>query len=100
MSTPVEGGGTLSKLVPAGIALIFIGVLLIFIGVFYSIIRSGGKGEYGGVVVIGPFPIVFGSGGGAVKIAVIGAIILMILALVIMLLPLLLARGGTVAWKP
>ncbi|BES81430.1 TIGR00304 family membrane protein [Pyrodictium abyssi] len=93
MDTPPVHSDTVSRLIPAGIALIFIGMLLVFMGVFYSIIRSSGKGEYGGVVVIGPFPIVFGTSSDAVKIAVIGAIVMMVLALVIMLLPLLVSRG-------
>lgn len=95
MDTPPVHSDTVSRLIPAGIALIFIGMLLLFVGIFYSIIRSGGKGEYGGVVVIGPFPIVFGSNSDAVKIAVIGAIVMMVLALVIVLLPLLIGRGMT-----
>ncbi|ALL01190.1 hypothetical protein Pyrde_1142 [Pyrodictium delaneyi] len=93
MDTPSLHNGVASKLIPAGIILVFVGILLVFVGVFYSIMRNAGKGEYGGVVVIGPLPIVFGSSSEAVKIAVIGAIVIMVLALIIMLLPLLAGRS-------
>ncbi|ABM81020.1 TIGR00304 family membrane protein [Hyperthermus butylicus] len=83
---------TPAKLVPVGIALIFIGVLLVFLGIFLSAFRAGGKTEYGGIVFIGPIPIIFGSNSDMVKIAVIGGIVLMALAVLLMLLPYLLAR--------
>ncbi len=69
-----------------GFALIMAGVFVIIAGTLYAALRGGGRGEAGGVVVIGPFPIVWGTSSEAVKIAVIGAIVLMLLALVILFL--------------
>jgi uncharacterized protein (TIGR00304 family) len=42
-----------------------------------SLAGNGGSTSFGGVVVIGPIPIVFGTDRTAVLIAVIGAILLM-----------------------
>jgi len=80
------------RLVTVGFALILIGVaLIVFGGLLYAL--RGGKGEVGGVILIGPIPIVFGTSSDAVKVAVVGAIILMVLAVVLMyLLPSVLAR--------
>ena len=86
---------TAAKLVPIGIILVFVGILLIFLGVFLSAFRAGGKVEYGGVIVIGPIPIIFGSSSDAVKIAVIGGIVLMVIAILLMFLPYLLAKHVT-----
>lgn len=59
-----------------GLLLIIIGFLFLFAG---SISRSDVK--TGGVIVIGPLPIVFGSDRTAILIAVIGAIAIMLLIL-------------------
>jgi len=84
----------LPKLVVIGFVLLFVGILLVFVGFLYAALKSGGAGEAGGVIVIGPIPIIFGTSERAVKIAVIAAIILMVLAIVLMLLPYWLFRGG------
>ena len=55
-----------------GIVLIIIGILLITLS---SI--SSAQVKSGGVVVIGPLPIIFGSDKDMITIAVIGAIIVM-----------------------
>ncbi len=80
------------KLITIGLATIIIGVALLLIGIIFLALRGSGKTEYGGVIVIGPLPIVFGSSSDAVKIAVIGAIALMVLAIILMLLPTLLLK--------
>jgi uncharacterized membrane protein len=90
---PFEGP-VMPKLIAIGLIVIIVGVVLIIVGVLSLIFRSHGKASYGGVVVIGPIPIVFGSDSNAVKIAVIGAIALMVLAVILMLLPALLLRHG------
>ncbi len=82
------------KLVIVGFALLFIGVMLIFIGFLYSALKSSGTGEAGGVIVIGPIPIIFGTSERAVKIAVIAAVLLMVLAIILMLLPYWFLRGS------
>ena len=64
-------------LILAGIALIFIGFLLVFIG---TLLSATGEAEVegGGVIMIGPIPIVFGTGRGA-TMAMILAVVLMVL---------------------
>ncbi|MFP3946348.1 MAG: TIGR00304 family membrane protein [Archaeoglobaceae archaeon] len=59
---------------------IFIGFALLFLGLALMTISSGG--DYGGVLLIGPIPIVFGSSPQmAVTGIIIGAIMLFILYL-------------------
>ncbi len=41
-----------------GIILVIIGFILLFIALIYF---TRGEGDYGGVILIGPIPIVFGS---------------------------------------
>ena len=63
-------------MIVAGVAMIFIGFLLVFIG---TLMMSGEADvEGGGVIMIGPIPIVFGTQRGA-TLAMILAIILMLL---------------------
>ncbi|KUK72374.1 MULTISPECIES: TIGR00304 family protein [Methanobacterium] len=71
-----------------GIVAVVVGMLLIFIG---STFLSSGKTDSndnskvstGGVILIGPIPIVFGNDKSMVSIALVGAIILMILAYIL-----------------
>lgn len=71
-----------------GIAALILGMVLIFIGTAFL---SSGKTEdsantkvsTGGVILIGPIPIVFGNDKSMVSVAIIGAIILMILAYIL-----------------
>lgn len=67
-------------LVIAGIVLIFTGFLMVFIGTMMSALsgESNVDVETGGVIMIGPIPIVFGTQKGA-TIAMLLAIVLMIL---------------------
>lgn len=67
-------------LVGLGIALIFIGFMMVFLGVFLGALSgSQGKVEGGGVVMIGPIPIIFGTSERVVALA----LVLTILALII-----------------
>ncbi len=78
------------ELIGMGILLVFIGMLLIFVGMMSFAIRGGeGKTEVrgGGVVLIGPFPIVFGSDTQSVK-----TVLLLTLALIVVVY-LLFYRG-------
>jgi uncharacterized membrane protein len=45
---------------------------------------NGGSTSFGGVIVVGPIPIVFGTDRTAVLIAVVGAVILFVLSLAVM----------------
>jgi len=68
-------------LVLAGFAVTFIAILLLF----FSALKGGGKIRGGGAVIIGPFPIVFGTDKESVKILLILSIILITLLLIFML---------------
>ena len=68
-------------LVLAGFAVTFIAILLLF----FSALKGGGKIRGGGAVIIGPFPIVFGTDKESVKILFILSIILITLLLIFML---------------
>jgi LPXTG-motif cell wall-anchored protein len=59
--------------------LLTMGLFLIFVGfafvVVSSLLYSGGSGSVGGVILIGPIPIVFGAGPDAGWLVLIGIII-------------------------
>jgi uncharacterized protein (TIGR00304 family) len=76
-------------LIGLGISLILIGFLLVFVGSLIA--ASGGEGEVegGGVIMIGPIPIIFGTGRGA-TVAAILTVVLMVLWIIG---ALLLRRG-------
>jgi len=73
-----------------GVVLIFVGFALSFIAVVLLVLSSfkGRKAEGrvrgGGVVIIGPFPIVFGTDRESVKILLLLSIVLIALLLVFM----------------
>ncbi|MDI9438196.1 MAG: TIGR00304 family protein [Euryarchaeota archaeon] len=77
-------------LVTLGAVAIILGILLLIVG---TVLLSQGKGEGsakstsqvrgGGVIMIGPIPIIFGSDKGSVVLVVILAIILMFLSYLI-----------------
>lgn len=69
-----------------GVALIFLGVLIVlaaFTLLFISSFR-GGKVREGGAVIIGPFPIIFGTDKEAVKTVLWLSIALTLLLLLVM----------------
>ncbi|CAI1492579.1 MULTISPECIES: DUF131 domain-containing protein [Thermococcus] len=76
-------------LIGAGIVLILIGFLLVFLGTLISALGSGDV-EGGGVIMIGPIPIVFGTSRSAVTVASVIALVLMLLWII----GVLLARRG------
>ena len=65
---------------------VFIGFTLVLLGML-----SGGEVGYGGFIVIGPFPILFGKNISPATLA-IGGVVLTVIAVVLTLLPLLLRR--------
>ncbi|HIH77719.1 MAG TPA: DUF131 domain-containing protein [Halobacteria archaeon] len=71
-----------------GFLLIIIGMLIIFGGFFYSIYKSNYEKEVkgGGIIMIGPFPIIFGSDTDSLKFVSILAIILMVISIILNLL--------------
>ncbi len=81
------------KLITLGFLLVFIGVLVIFAGMFSTAYQTWKTGETdkpavrgGGIIMIGPIPILFGTDIGALKIVMILAIVLMSIAVFIFLL--------------
>ncbi len=84
-----------------GIVIIFIGFILIFAGMlcmFYQAWEEAAKQHPppqnseehgvrgGGIVMIGPFPIIFGTDATSVKVLMILAIVLMLIAFALILL--------------
>lgn len=80
----------MEPLFTAGLALVFIGVALAVVAVFLLALKGSGKVSGGGVVLLGPFPIVFGSDVKALKVVIALALILMVVAL--------LATTGAFRW--
>ena len=68
---------------PYGFLLIIAGFVLILVGVLFSVVRSlsdegGFDAEAGGVVFIGPIPVVFGTSRGVVWIALAVALLMLV----------------------
>jgi uncharacterized protein (TIGR00304 family) len=88
----VVDAGTLYAL---GIALIFIGVLVIIVAIVLISV-SGAKGEGrvrgGGVIMIGPIPVIFGTDKKSLKTVVLLSLALTVLAIVAMTVYYLLFR--------
>jgi len=82
---------TPAELVTLGILIAFIGFFIIFFAIAYSIFKSASKGEAkaegGGVIIVGPIPIVFGSSQKVAKIVMILAIVLLIVTILFYLVP-------------
>jgi uncharacterized membrane protein len=60
-------------LLVVGFVLMFVGVAVVFLAAVFS-----GSSSVGGVILIGPIPIVFGSGPDAVPLVLLGVIITVI----------------------
>ena len=63
--------------------LIFMGIALIMIGVALMAMSTANV-EYGGVIIIGPFPIVFGSSPSMALFGIVLAVMLIIFTLILM----------------
>jgi uncharacterized protein (TIGR00304 family) len=66
-------------LLKMGVLLLATGAIVIVVGLIMNSFEtgSGGTASFGGVVLIGPIPIVFGTDRTALLIGVVGALILM-----------------------
>ncbi len=67
-----------NNIVLIGILVIFIGFIIIFAGTALQTTSKTSDVKTGGVILIGPIPIIFGNDKGAVITVVVLAIILMI----------------------
>jgi uncharacterized protein (TIGR00304 family) len=90
-----EGGGGaiqmmgVSTLFGLGIALMFAGIIVIAVALILLVLtgfKEGGKVKGGGALIIGPFPIIFGTDKESVK-----TLLLLSLALTILLIAMALA---------
>ena len=75
------------KIITLGFLFALIGILIIFIGMFSLAYQARKTGEMekpemrgGGIIMIGPIPIIFGTYVGYVKFVMFLAIVLMIIA--------------------
>lgn len=76
-----------NQLVSLGLTLIFIGFFIAFLSIILLMLKpiksEGEKSvEGGGIIIIGPLPIVFGTSKGIVKALLILAIVLFVLVLI------------------
>jgi len=73
------------RLIAAGAILSVIGLLTIVTGLVASSLIAGNSGStsFGGIIMIGPIPLIFGTDRTALLIAVVGAVILMVAAFAI-----------------
>lgn len=79
-----------SLLFNIGLLLALAGFALAIVAIFVAILRSAkGTGQVrgGGIVMIGPVPIVFGTDKGSVRMLILLGIMLMIVLLLFSLLP-------------
>jgi uncharacterized protein (TIGR00304 family) len=73
------------SLIALGFILIFIGVMLVFAGMVSEVFKEKEVRSRGaGIVMIGPFPVIFGTDTEAVKTVVILTILLILIAFLFM----------------
>jgi len=86
-------GESMSQLLlSVGFILVVVGVAVILFSIILATLqaRRGGRVKGGGVILIGPIPIIFGSDARMVKHLIYLAIVLMIILTVFMIIPTLL----------
>ena len=80
-----EGIGVSSRL----LGFLLLGIALVFVGIAVLVVASlvlGGSGSVGGVILIGPIPIVFGAGpdaGWLIAVSIILTVVSVVLFLVL-----------------
>jgi len=78
-----------------GIVLIFAGMLIILAAIlllFLSSVKREGKVKGGGAIIIGPFPIIFGTDKESVKTILLLSLALTILLVIVMVIFYLISR--------
>ena len=83
------------KLYGLGIVLIFAGMLVILVAIlllFLSNVKGEGKVKGGGAIIIGPFPIIFGTDKESVKTVLLLSLMLTILFIIVMVIFYLVFR--------
>lgn len=83
-----------ASLANTGLLLIVLGFILAFVAVLLAVKNrgTGGQTRGGGILLIGPFPIIFGSDRESVRTLMILAIVLIAIVLVFMVIPSLLVN--------
>jgi uncharacterized membrane protein len=80
----------MARLTWVGVAIIFVGFLVVALG---ASVGSGGSSSSGGFILIGPIPIVFGSGLGSGTLADV-ALVVTVAMVAVYLLSFFLLRSG------
>jgi len=78
-----------------GFVFIIVGVLIILVAIlllFFRSIKKEGKIKGGGAVIIGPFPIIFGTNKESIKMVLLLSLALIILLFIIMVIVHLVLR--------
>lgn len=78
----IEVSSRFFMLLMLGFAIVIIGVILIMV----ASLLGGGSASVGGVIFIGPFPIVFGAGPGAEWLIAISIILSVVMIAIFMLM--------------
>jgi uncharacterized membrane protein len=79
-----------ARLTWVGVAIIFVGFLVVALG---ASVGSGGSSSSGGFILIGPIPIVFGSGPNSGMLAAV-ALVITVAMVAVYLLSFFLLRSG------
>jgi uncharacterized membrane protein len=79
-----------ARLTWVGVAIVFVGFLVVALG---ASVGSGGSSSSGGFILIGPIPIVFGSGPGSGMLAAV-ALVITVAMVAVYLLSFFLSRSG------
>jgi len=65
------------------LALVYLGIFLVIVGLMLLVLKNKGKVECGGLIMIGPIPIVIGTSVKIVKLLLILGVIIFLIMLVI-----------------
>jgi uncharacterized protein (TIGR00304 family) len=76
----------MNSMIAIGIALIFIGFILVAAGIFFSTGGSAGEVHGGGIIMIGPIPVVFGTDRESATLLIVLAIILIVVSVIALFL--------------
>jgi len=68
-----------AEIISLGFLLIFTGIILIMLGAIMSIPKGEAEVKGGGVVLIGPFPIIFGTDSESIKSLIVMTLILILM---------------------
>ena len=87
----LANGSPMNQVFIWGVALTVIGVFLALVAMVFIVIGRKGNQDTkaGGIIMIGPIPIIFGTDRGSVKILIVLAIVLMLLVSGLTILPYL-----------